>query len=232
MAHKYTQVPQLQLHAQHAEVLLYALETARTLPHSLVREKQTSYGHSRAMSTGKPWYDYEDFTNAYAQQPHKERRRLRVVERWFNGSSLHGVVTIGMQYIHRGVVDVTPVHIEQLLINDGMFGDKKDVALIEQGTTDETHLHLLKLAFLSNGAVLGKLLLRGGSEAPYTGGFAEGCELAAEDFYMEQPLLEEDYRYSSIDDVDLGYIIDEVNSFVAEEAGLARVRTGLGFGNE
>jgi len=230
MGNRHTQVPVQLLDRPLANELIGAIETARQLPHTIIREKDLGYGFSRAISVGKPWYDYEHFTNDYAQV-NKERRRLRVVERWFGGDTLHGVISLSMQYIYNpGVTSDTPTA-EELRVNDGMFGEKKSVAVIEQREKDSHMARLLKMGFLANNKVMGKLVLRTENESPYTGGCAESCEQAVEDFYLEQPLLEEDYKFSSADDLTLSYVVNEVRDFIEEETRLAQLRTALGYGN-
>ncbi len=231
MANRYAHIQQQPLDVNLAHELLGAIETARNIPHTIVRERRLSYGHCRAMSVGKPWLNYEDFTKDYVQT-HKERRRLRVVERWMQGRGHHGVVSLTMQHIFRSVSVQASPQIEELQINDGMFGVKKGVALIEHITDDAHQTELLKLAFLASGKVVGKLLLRTESQSPYTGGCAASCKQAVEDFYLEQPLLEEDYSYSSPDDDSLRHIVADVRDFIDVESRLASLRLELGYGNE
>ncbi|NDD82817.1 hypothetical protein EB118_01345 [bacterium] len=229
MANRHAHIPVQQLEVPLATELIDAINSARQLPHTIVKEKHLGYAFSRAISVGKPWYDYENFTNDYTE--HKERRRLRVVERWFDGNTLHGVISVSMQYVYSPSFAVDKPTVEELSINDAMFSNKKSIALVEQNSKESHLARLFKMAFLANGSVVGKLVLRTGNESPYTGGFVDSCEQAAEDFYLEQPFLEEDYKYSSADDVTLGYVVHEVVDFVKEETQLAKLRMALGYSN-
>lgn len=223
--HIHTRVPLKPLNADIARDLLETLDVACQIPHAIVREKQKTYGHSRAMSVGKPWYEYENHDVSYVPI-HTERRRLRVVERWMG--TLHGVVNIGMQYIYMQQLAEAPQG--TLVMGDADIEQPKTVRILESPKPDEHYSRLLKLAFLSSGQVVGKLLLRNDSPRPYIGGCADDCAEAVEDFYLEQPLLEEDYRFSTPDDIDLHYVIAEVQDFIAEEQHLADMRTTLGYG--
>lgn len=230
MVHSRANIPQQPIDAPIAEELLDAIKTARELPNTIVLERSFRYGRVKATSTGKPWFPYEHHVVDYLQT-HAERRRLRITERLYGGDGSRRLLNVSMQYVYMQQPSSFQHEVHGLTLHNHDANMAQHIAVFEQAAGDAHYTRQLRLLVLASGTVFGKLLQRSDTESPYTGGYVESCEQAAEEFYLQQPLLEEDYRFSAIDSVDVRYVVDEVTDFINEETKLADIRIALGYGN-
>ena len=224
MQRRHSHIPQNQISAPLAGELLDALDRVKALPHNLTRAKKQPYGHSYATSAGKPWFDYDVYTN---QDASSERRRIRIIERWMGTDTMRGVIKIGMQYVFR-IPDVT----QQTVHIDTRGNDRLGLLQGGSGLQDVITSQQLRLAVLANGTMYGRLMLRADSQHPYTGGVARDCEEASRVFYAEQPLLEEDYRHTAVDDTIVATAVADMHSFIDSESHLGKLRAALGYGHD
>lgn len=220
--------PQL-LESESAHHLLRRLWVARQLPGAIVRDKQKIYGSTTAYSVGKPDFDYHTYLpNDDAKVA--ERKRLRVVERWFGDAAKHGVVNVYMSYIYRTERNVNDVQVAADAVAAYVNGGKGQKGIIIEDACNEPDKIVgsrLALGFMANGRVLGRFLSRYAEEVPFKGGFDTRHQYDMEMFYADRTLYEEDYRHSVPVAYDIGRTITELNCFIQEERQLASLRTAL-----
>lgn len=229
MEKKFKPHPPQSVDSESANHLLRRLRVARHLPGAIVRDKQKIYGSTTAYSVGKPDFDYHTYLPA-ADAKVAERKRLRVVERWFGDAAKHGVVNVYMSYVYRTDRAVGDVQAASDSVAAYVDGGKSQKSIIIEDACNEPDKIVgsrLALGFMSNGRVLGRFLSRYVEEAPYKGAFDGRYQHDMEIFYADRTVYEDDYLHSVPVSYDIGKMITELNCFIQEEQQLASLRAAL-----
>jgi len=228
MDKRLTRLPTQEIDPELGQSILQQLYIARHLQGVLLTEKNKGYGTSRAYSVGKPDFEYHVYLSETDTKV-AERKRLRVVERWFNDAAVHGVVNIQMSHIYRG--DRQTDDVQRLgeavtgYVNDA---ETTKVVLEDPRSCSDTIVKKrLFLGFMANGKVIGRLVSRDVDILPYTDGSPSEHHVDMAHYYAERPFFEEDYRYSTPQAYDVVDSINYVKCFIQEERQLASLRSAL-----
>lgn len=219
--------PQL-LESEPAQNLLHRLWAAKQLPGAIVREKPKIYGSTTAYSVGKPDFEYHAYLPADDAKV-IERKRLRVVERWFGGPQKHGVVNVYMSYVYRTERATNDTQAASDAVAARVSSESQNGIIIEDACNEPDKIvgNRLALGFMANGRVFGRFLSRYAQEVPYMGGFDTRHQHDMELFYADRTLYEEEYRHSVPFTYDIGRMITELDCFIQEEQQLAKLRSAL-----
>lgn len=205
--------------------LFAQLHDARNLRGTIKRDREYGSYAVHSYSIGKPWFEYE----SVGMESMSERRRLRVVERWFQNDGhsearRRGVVKIAHEVIFKGSRhDADPV-------KRGRVASSKALSVfrIDQAPTDDCLVTTTKLCFLGSGAVYCTQVARRDTTDVCSEGVASDCADDARLFRLEQPLFEDDYRQGAITPTDVAILLTELGRFIEVERGLAALRAAVG----
>lgn len=231
MDKKRPHLPMQEIDKDAAFALVRKLHVAKELSGALIGEKHRSYGTSRYYSVGKPDFDYHVYLSEDDQKV-RERKRLRVIERWMSDTVLHGVVHVQMSFVYRSSTQLGDAISEDAL-SDAIAAQidtaTNNVAIFEgmRSSQDVCFKKRLIMGFMASGKVMGKLLVRDMEEVPNTDGCTSEHIVDMAHFYAEKPFFEEDFRHSTPGELDIQDTTSYVDDFIEEEKRLASLRSAL-----